>query len=45
MRLPRAGSVLEVVDTIPMNIRGPGIAWDHSQSGIICGIIRATAKE
>lgn len=45
MRLPKAGSVLELVDTIPMNIRGQGIAWDRSQPGVIYGIIRATAKE
>lgn len=45
MRLPRAGSVLELVDVIPMNIRGQGIAWDRSDRGVIYGIIRATAKE
>lgn len=45
MRLPKAGSVLEVVDIIPMNIRGQGIAWDRSQPGVIYGIIRGTAKE
>jgi hypothetical protein len=45
MRLPKAGSVLELVDVIPMNIRGQGIAWDRSQPGVIYGIIRATAKE
>ena len=45
MRLPKAGSVLEVVDVIPMNIRGQGIAWDRSQPGVIYGIIRATAQE
>ena len=45
MRLPMAGSVLEVVDIIPMNIRGQGIAWDRSQPGIIYGVIRATGKE
>ena len=45
MRLPRAGSALELVDTIAMNIRGQGIAWDRSQAGVIYGIIRATAKE
>lgn len=45
MRLPEVGSVLELVDIIPMNIRGQGIAWDRSQPGIIYGIIRATAKE
>ena len=45
MRLPKAGSVLELVDIMPMNIRGQGIAWDRSQPGVIYGIIRATAKE
>ena len=45
MRLPKAGSTLELVDIIPMNIRGQGIAWDRSQPGVIYGIIRATAKE
>ena len=45
MRLPTAGSVLELVDIIPMNVRGQGIAWDRSQPGVIYGIIRATAAE
>ncbi|HEX2825516.1 MAG TPA: hypothetical protein VHP37_04165 [Burkholderiales bacterium] len=45
MRLPKAGSVLELVDVIPMNIRGQGIAWDRSQPGVIYGVIRATVKE
>jgi hypothetical protein len=45
MRLPKAGSVLELVETIPMNIRGQGIAWDRSARGVIYGIIRATAAE
>ncbi len=45
MRLPKAGSVLELVETLPMNIRGQGIAWDRSAPGVIYGIIRATSKE
>jgi hypothetical protein len=45
VRLPKAGSVIELVGTLPMNIRGQGIAWDRSQPGTIYGIIRATAKE
>lgn len=45
MRLPCAGSVLELVDVLPMNIRGQGIAWDRSDRGIIYGIIRATDEE
>jgi hypothetical protein len=45
MRLPAAGSVLELVATIPMNVRGQGIAWDRSNPGVIYGVIRATADE
>ena len=45
MRLPKAGSILELVDVIPMNIRGQGIAWDRSRPGVIYGIVRATKKE
>lgn len=45
VKLPAAGSVLEVVDTIPMNIRGQGIAWDRSERGVIYGIVRATGAE
>ena len=45
MRLPKAGSILELVEVIPMNIRGQGIAWNRSQPGVIYGIIRATAQE
>jgi hypothetical protein len=45
MRLPKAGSILELVEVIPMNIRGQGIAWDRTDRGVIYGIIRATAKE
>ena len=45
VRLPKHGSILEVVDIIPMDIRGQGIAWDKSQPGVIYGIIRATPQE
>lgn len=45
MRLPKAGSILELVDVLPMNIRGQGIAWDRAQPNVIYGIIRATKKE
>lgn len=45
MRVPKAGSVLELVSVLAMNIRGQGIAWDRSQPGVIYGIIRSTAKE
>lgn len=45
MRFPKAGSVLELAQIIPMNIRGQGIAWDRSEPGVIYGIVRATAAE
>jgi hypothetical protein len=45
MTLPKAGSVLELVEIIPANIRGQGIAWDRSDRGVLYGIIRATRKE
>jgi hypothetical protein len=45
MRLPKAGSILELVGVLPMNIRGQGIAWDRSDRGVIYGIIRATNQE
>ena len=45
VRLPKTGSVLELVNIIPMNIRGQGIAWDRSEPGVIYGIIYASQKE
>jgi len=45
IRFPEAGSVLEVAQVIPANIRGQGIAWDHSNPGVRYGIIRATSAE
>jgi hypothetical protein len=40
-------SSIEVWDaeTIPLNIRGQGIAWDRSEPGVLYGIIRATDEE
>jgi hypothetical protein len=37
-RLPQCGSVLELVEAIPINILGQGIAWDRSQTGSLYGI-------
>lgn len=45
MRIPNAGSVLELVEIVPISIRGQGIAWDRSRPGVIYGILRATARE
>lgn len=44
MRLPRAGSILEHVATLPLNIAGQGIAWDRSVPGVIYGIQRKTGE-
>lgn len=35
----------ELVATLPMAVRGQGIAWDRLQSGVIYGIVRATTAE
>ena len=45
MTVPKTGSVLQLVEILPLNIRGQGIAWDRSQPDVIYGIIRATALE
>jgi len=45
MALPEAGSVLELVEILPLHIRGQGIAWDRSRPGVIYGIIRADAPD
>jgi hypothetical protein len=45
VRLPAAGSVLELAEILPAGIRGQGIAWDRSQPGVLYGVIRATRAE
>ena len=45
MTVPKTGSVLRLVEIVPLKIRGQGIAWDRSQPGVIYGIARATALE
>lgn len=42
---PEIGSKLVLLKSYPLNIRGQGIAWDHSQCGFVYGIIRATDEE
>lgn len=44
IRLPKAGSVLEHVETIPMAIHGQGIAWDRSDPGVLWGISRQNSQ-
>ncbi len=45
VKLPEVGSVVELVEIIPLNIRGQGIAWDRHEKDILYGIIRATDEE
>lgn len=45
VRLPDVGSVLEVEEIIPLNVRGQGIAWDRHEKTVLYGIIRATSEE
>ena len=45
VRIPRIGSVLKVVDTLAINIRGQGIAWDRNRGDVLYGIVRATKEE
>jgi len=40
MELPEIGAALKWVGTIPAEIGGQGFAFDHSQPGVIYGIIR-----
>ncbi|HET8697131.1 MAG TPA: cycloisomerase [Gammaproteobacteria bacterium] len=45
MTLPEAGSVLDLVAIVSLDIRGQGIAWDRSRPGVLYGIKRATVIE
>ena len=33
MQIPKQGSILELVEIVPVNCTGQGIAWDRSESG------------
>lgn len=44
-QLPEMGSVIELLEIIPLNIRGQGIAWDRNEPKTIYGIVRATQEE
>lgn len=44
LRLPRQGSILEHVETIPFAVEGQGIAWDRSQPGVLYGISRKNSQ-
>ena len=44
LRLPQAGSVLELVEIIPIENNGQGIDWDQSDPGRIYSIKRPTKQ-
>jgi hypothetical protein len=44
LRLPRAGSVLELVATVPMSGKGQGIAWDRTRPGTLWCISRSRGE-
>lgn len=45
VKVPTAGSVLDLMATLAMPVRGQGIAWDRSEPGVIYGVVRATPAE
>jgi hypothetical protein len=45
MELPKMGSVLRWIATIPVNLAGQGIAFDRSDSGVLYGIIRRSGAD
>ena len=44
MEIPKMGSVLRWVGTIPVDLAGQGIAFDRSEPGVLYGIIRRTGS-
>ncbi|OGU35141.1 MAG: hypothetical protein A2068_04705 [Ignavibacteria bacterium GWB2_35_6b] len=44
LKIPSKGSILELVDIIPVNCTGQGIAWDKSEPGSIYTISKAERK-
>lgn len=44
MKIPEQGSILELVDIVPINCTGQGIAWDRSDPGSIFTIRKADHK-
>jgi hypothetical protein len=40
LQLPAKGTTLELIDTLPLDILGQGIAWDRTRPGTLYGIRR-----
>jgi len=41
---PKAGSVLDLIETVPLENTGQGIAWDRSAPGILYAIQRPSKQ-
>lgn len=44
MKLPQAGSVLELIETLKVESEGQGIAWDRSEPGVLYTIKRSSRE-
>ncbi len=44
LRLPEAGSTLQLVETLPVTAEGQGIAWDKSRPDVLYTILRSTGE-
>ena len=44
LQVPQAGSVLQLVDTLQVDSKGQGMAWDRSQPGMLYTIKRASGQ-
>lgn len=42
MQVPKIGSTLSWIGTVPLAIAGQGIAWDRSQPDVLYGFVRST---
>lgn len=44
VEIPKAGSVLNLIEILPIENEGQGIAWDRSEPGVIYSIKRSTRE-
>ena len=44
LQVPQAGSGLQLIDTLQVDSKGQGMAWDRSQPGMLYTIKRASGQ-
>ncbi len=44
LRIPQSGSVLELVETVPVPFAGQAFVWDRTQDGMLYGIVRRSRE-